>query len=227
MRDRREVLKLLAGGTAVAAGASLVTTSTAFADGGTASKRPDCETLVGSVAYNADSPAASKKLTLVVTPGNTSCPTGWSPRVEVILRLTTNLAGGLQARAGTVSGTSIVSSGSSFGVSPSLTTTVSGAPVGGRQTYTVGALTIVIGTPGTSVGDIGTGNSTTSIGVEVIVRKTCTTAGRQAAYCCSSFARSANYIRNGGSITWAGALTGSVPLDASSGVSTANGCLAP
>jgi hypothetical protein len=41
MRDRREVLKLLAGGTAVAAGASLVTTSTAFAFGGTTSCRPN------------------------------------------------------------------------------------------------------------------------------------------------------------------------------------------
>lgn len=41
MRDRREVLKLLAGGTAVAAGASLITTSTAFAAGGTTTCQPN------------------------------------------------------------------------------------------------------------------------------------------------------------------------------------------
>lgn len=45
MRDRREVLKLLAGGTAVAAGATLITTSSAFADGGTSACRPTVGTV--------------------------------------------------------------------------------------------------------------------------------------------------------------------------------------
>ncbi len=40
MRDRREALKLLAGGTATAIGASIITTSTAFADGGSAPCQP-------------------------------------------------------------------------------------------------------------------------------------------------------------------------------------------
>ncbi len=50
MRDRREVLKLLAGGTAAAAGASLITTSTAFADFGTVKCQPTSATFPSTIA---------------------------------------------------------------------------------------------------------------------------------------------------------------------------------
>lgn len=74
--DRRDALKLLAGGTTLVVGATAIESSTAFADGGTAAFRPTCSTAAAVVTWS--STGNPNFPTVTITAGTTTCSAGWT-----------------------------------------------------------------------------------------------------------------------------------------------------
>lgn len=93
MRDRREALKLLAGGTAAAIGTSIITTSTAFADQGTVGCLPTNwpTSLAGALRLVADIQTGFVRATLITNSSSISgssidrigCAGGGTPELQV------------------------------------------------------------------------------------------------------------------------------------------------
>lgn len=83
MRDRREALKLLAGGTATALGASIITTSTAFADTGTIGCQPTGWTAPTPTPSNLNISQVGSYVVVSVNasafPFNHACPASYTP----------------------------------------------------------------------------------------------------------------------------------------------------
>lgn len=79
--DRREALKLLTGGAALAVTATAIETSTAFADGGTAAFRPTCSTANTVVTWSSN--GNINRVNLSIAPGATTCTTGWTGTQQI------------------------------------------------------------------------------------------------------------------------------------------------
>jgi len=198
--DRRDALKLLTGGAAVAVGASMIESSTAFAaDGGTASFRPTCAT-TSVVAYSA---TPNNRLTITVTPAAISCPSvGWTPSTSASFRVTN----GFEVRSG-----------------PNTTQIATSNNFSAFQTLTVATSFQVNRGSNTDITDA------SSITVDVVVRRVCTNDSNNTrkAYCCTQFTRTQNYTRSSGGGT--NDLWGSTSGNFAVGVTgaSATGCAAP
>jgi hypothetical protein len=213
MRDRREVLKLLAGGTAAAAGASLITSSTAFADGGTVGFRPTCPTTAATVTWT--TVTVNNQLTFVVAPPTISCTSGWTASVAIILRV----SAGFQARQSAATGTLLATGGAAYSAAIPRTVTF-GVPT---------PLIFVVGTSGASATtDIA---DQSLITVDVIVRRTCTNNAQptRRSFCCTRFSATNTFNRQDGVLAvdlWPIDGLGDLGAGATN-VAAADGCTAP
>ncbi len=203
-RDRRDALKLLAGGAAVA-GATLIQTSTAFADGGTTSVRPPCTNNAAVVIWLTASGSHTVSINITDAPLNVdpkpTCPAGWSLSTQVAF-LVNN---GHEVR--TLGGTVLASVGGTFGA--------------------------FVDMPGNSLPVVMTGDGGGPIvdgddaRLDVMIRRVCTRISNptKKAWCCAAFKYTGTYTY-GTPDTWGGdfnASTGNGKLDQT----VADGCTAP
>lgn len=196
--DRRDALKLLTGGAAVAVGASMIESSTAFADGGTLAFRPTCLT---TSAVNWSSAAVNNRLQVTVVHSATSCTSGWTGSFTVALRVTS----GFEVRSG-----------------PNTTQIATGGNWSAFQTIAANTTYQINQGSNTDITDL------SSITVDVMIRRVCTnnTNSARKAYCCTSYTKTAVYAR-GGTDEWpAGSSTGNLGTGLTP-VASGAGCTAP
>lgn len=199
-RNRREALKLLAGGTATAVGASLIQTSTAFADGGTRTHRPTCPNGANVVSWS----ITNHRIVVSIAPGNPGCSTGWTLTTQVSFAVD-SVVTALEVRD--LANTTVLASGGGFGPF---------VPVA------AGLLSVQITGPGGA--DIADG---TDVDIRLIVRRVCTANANPArkAWCCTRYSAD-GVVVYGTPDEWGGDDGGN--LGNGTGDQTiADGCLAP
>ena len=203
-RDRRDALKLLAGG-AAAAGATLIQTSTVFADGGTTSRRPPCTSNAAIVIWQTESVSHTVGVNITAAPLNVvpvpTCAAGWTLSTQVAFAV----RNGFEVR--TLGGTVLALGGGAFGA--------------------------FVDVPGNLLPVVMTGNGGGPIvdgadaRLDVMHRRVCTRTSSPAnkAWCCAVFKYTGTYT-HGTPDTWGGSIsasTGSGKLDQT----VADGCTAP
>lgn len=199
-RNRREALKLLAGGTATAVGASLIQTSTAFADGGTRTHRPTCPNAASVVNWS----ISNHRIVVAIAPGNPGCSSGWTLTTQVSFAVDSDVTS-LEVRD--LANTTVLASGGGFGPF---------VPV------VAGLLSAQV--TGSGGADIPDG---TDVDIRLIVRRVCTANANPArkAWCCTRY-RADGVVVYGTPDEWGGDDGGNMG-NGTGNLTIADGCLAP